>query len=65
MVFHTFDEWKELGFYVNFGEKSFKRNELGECIFSENQVSEKDVENIEGCDIVFNDLISDFEYPHY
>jgi len=41
MVYHTFEEWKELGFYVNFGEKSFKRNELGECIFSENQVSEK------------------------
>lgn len=33
MVYHTFDEWKDLGFHVNIGEKSIKRNELGKCVF--------------------------------
>lgn len=59
MVFHTFDEWKELGFYVNFGEKSFKRNESGECVFSSNQVSEKEED--------FSHFANEFEFdgPYY
>lgn len=59
MVYYTFDEWKDLGFYVNFGEKSFKRNELGKCVFSESQVSENEDD--------FSQFASEFEFngPYY
>lgn len=59
MVYHTFDEWKDLGFHVNIGEKSIKRNELGKCVFSENQVSENEDD--------FSRFVSEFEFndPYY
>ena len=42
MEYHTFEEWKLLGYYVVFGEKSTKRNEKGICVFSEDQVAERE-----------------------
>jgi len=42
-----------------------KEMSLVNVSFQKIRYLKKDAENIKGCDIVFNDLISDFEYPHY
>ena len=39
----TYDEWKDLGFFVRKGEKSHARNEKGQAVFSPEQVDENDV----------------------
>lgn len=38
MKFKTWDEWKEEGYFIRYGEKSTKRNEKGVALFSEEQV---------------------------
>jgi len=40
MKYKTFDKWKELGFHVIEGEKSYGRNKAGVPVFSEDQVEE-------------------------
>jgi len=42
MKWKTWEEWKLEGYFVNFKEKSTRRNEKGKCLFSEKQVSLKD-----------------------
>ena len=42
MDWKTWDEWKLEGYYVNFKEKSTRRNKEGKSLFSEKQVSLKD-----------------------
>lgn len=41
IIYHTFERWDELGFYVMKGEKSKVRNSIGKPLFSRNQVDEK------------------------
>jgi hypothetical protein len=36
--YKTFDEWSKLGFHIQKGSKSEKRNENGVCLFSRSQV---------------------------
>lgn len=40
MDYRTFDEWKAAGFHVIKGQKSHKRNERGQAVFSLSQVSQ-------------------------
>ena len=42
MTYKTFAEWKALGYYVVYGEKSHEKNEQGQCVFSESQVAKKE-----------------------
>lgn len=39
METHTYDEWKDLGFYVCKGQRSSGRNDEGKALFRADQVS--------------------------
>ena len=54
MRYETFNEWKSLGLSVKKGEKSHKRNNKGEAVFSEQQV--KSVDNPGDCDYELDDF---------
>lgn len=38
--YKTFKQWKKSGYHVVKGQKSTKRSEIGEALFSSNQVEE-------------------------
>lgn len=40
LEFHSFQEWKELGYVVVKGQKSQKRDKSGQCLFSNLQVTQ-------------------------
>ena len=44
MDYKTFDDWQKIGFQVQRGERSHKRNDKGKALFSEDQVASFDDE---------------------
>ncbi len=40
-MFRSFKEWNNLGFYIRKGERSYRRDDRGNPLFSEDQVKEK------------------------